>query len=909
MDLELLQKTLGQSGGTDIFQLDSDGVFILHSGKVLPYFLEHDNAIVGASFFDMFADANGAVAAIKQALRGETVFTNDWYKGHCYEIKVYPLRNANDKIDGVIGLASDVTKWLAQYKTDDQIFLESIIDSMQDGLMVVDRDLNVVQTNKIIRKWLPELVPQKFTCYKSLVGISAPCSFCPCLKSFKTGEKYTHVYHNPNYDRWYELTSHPIFDPKTSEVVLVIECVRDITEQVRYEHSLEIMQKALDYISVPMCRVSEDGHYVYVNGSMVKAFGYESDTEMIGMPVWRTSATHKQEQWDGFWKKLLKLKSIKFQSAIARRDSTTFLAEIYCDVIEQDDKQYMAACIQDMSEQVQRIEAEQASLAKSRFLAHMSHEIRTPLNGVIGITDLLSTTTLSPKQAEYVDIARVSARHLHSLINDILDFSKIEAGKLEIECVEFNLPEIVESVLGILAPRIINSELELGVLFLTNGPRNVLGDPNRLRQILVNLLNNSVKFTEHGGVTLAVSVDGWKKEDDCDYCIIRFEVTDSGIGIPEDRMNRLFGSFSQVDSSQARKYGGTGLGLAISKELVNLMGGEIGVRSEANVGSTFWFTIPFKYNPQPSTFVSVFTQAELKMSNVPIFVLCENAALRGLLQKQLEAWGAIVAATDDVSEALRIMNDAAAKGQPYRIMIVDYRANSNDEMNFVRTVKGDSTLSSTASLLLIPFYELQKKDQQLLSDKTVDKFFAKPVYGLFLLYAISDLLQGRNKQGSMSGVSDDWMREWEQNNSFQKALESFDNEGAARNSEEDDGTPLIMVAEDNKVNQIVAGEILKQAGIRYEMVENGIEACEAVKKKRFALILMDCQMPKMDGFQATKIIRKMEGADKIPIIALTAHSTKEHEEQCLESGMNAYCTKPFNAKQLVEMIKHWLAVE
>ncbi|MDR0521032.1 MAG: response regulator [Planctomycetaceae bacterium] len=399
--------------------------------------------------------------------------------------------------------------------------------------------------------------------------------------------------------------------------------------------------------------------------------------------------------------------------------------------------------LQDITEQTKRINAEQATLAKSAFLAHMSHEIRTPLNGIIGFSDLLLNTELSLQQQEYVALLRASGDYLLSIINDILDFSKIEAGKLDIEKTDFNLPQLLRTVIEMMKPKANEKCLKLECFVADEfSEMFLIGDPVRIRQVLLNFVNNAVKFTGIGGVTVRVEKREDPKNEHGGDAVL-FSVQDSGIGISEEGKKKLFSSFSQAEAGTTRKYGGTGLGLAISKQLVTLMGGAIGVESTENAGSTFWFTIPFIPSVNP---------------------------VAGEVPAELTS-----------------------------LIVADFRP---------------------------------------------EKF-----------------------------------------------------------------APL-LVAEDNRVNQIVIGEILKLSGFQYDIVGNGKLAVEAVMNKKYSLVLMDCQMPEMDGYTATGQIREWEQhhppVKRLPIIALTANATKQDEEHCLISGMNAFCSKPVNAEQLIKTVKKWL---
>ncbi len=733
-----------------------------------------------------------------------------------------------------------------------------------------------------------------------------------CLDAAAAGHSGVyHIFAPLFHDAPYQETI--VFQARENQIGVLFN---DETARVRFEESLRTMRMVIDHISEPVLWISPEGLVEYANQSAVALLGFVAPETPLGEPFWNFDTGLSPHGWHDFYGNIAQSKTIRFETTIRRKDDSSLLVQVVADLLEREGKQFVAVCIHDLSEQTRRIEAEQASIAKTKFLAHMSHEIRTPLNGVIGMSDLLLGTELAPKQREYAELARASGRYLLSLINDILDFSKIEAGKLEIEHVEFDLPELAESALGVLAARAMDNNLELCCLFRTDVPRRVIGDSGRIRQVLINLLGNAVKFTKHGGVRLTISVQECHAQDSPSGGLVRFEVTDSGIGIPEERRRNLFGSFSQLDSSWARKYGGTGLGLAISKELVTLMGGRIGVESEAGIGSTFWFTVPLRYGKNETT--GVFRHGNHELANQLAVVVDENDVLRGVLLSQLAAWGMNVSAFTSREETLAAMQDAADRGHPYRIAVIDHKLQDGDGAELVDRIKCDENLQTTPIILLTPLSE-EIRDSAELTEK-VDRFVGKPLFGSELFNAILDVLTGNTgKPIQNEARRAKWRQQWKESQSLEKALAGFSGEipESAEDDKEagDNVTPTILVAEDNKVNQIVVSEILSQAGYRFEIAGNGRLACEAVVRKPFSLILMDCQMPEMDGFQATRAIRGMEaGAEpekpahrgRIPIIALTANATRDDQEQCLNAGMDAYCSKPINAERLREVLREWL---
>ncbi|MDR1483522.1 MAG: response regulator [Planctomycetaceae bacterium] len=750
-----------------------------------------------------------------------------------------------------------------------------------------------------------------------------------------------------------------IFPSGTNQVGMLIY---DETAQVLSERSLQTIRVVIDHISVPAIWISMSGLITYANEAAVGFLGFELPETPVGERIGDFDLRVSDEgEWQEFLASLARERMLRTETNIRRRDGQMIPVQVIVDLIEQNGEQFFAVCFHDLSEQTKRIEAEQASIAKSRFLAHMSHEIRTPLNGVIGMSDLLLETELAPKQREYVELARASGKFLLSLINDILDFSKIEAGKLEIEHIEFDLPQVIESVVGILASRALSSNLEVCGLFLTDVPRRVVGDVGRVRQILVNLMGNAVKFTHCGGVKLSVATEYCERRGDGDYCIFRFGVTDSGIGIPNELMGRLFNSFSQVDSSLARRYGGTGLGLAISKELVNLMGGEIGVDSVEGKGSTFWFRLPLRCNEiVDDSVVGIFERGASNLAGLKVAVVADNHVLREVLNDQLQSWMMQVTTFNYEQDVFSAICESAKDGNPFRVVILDGTLSSNAgnktetvsvlenlsvSTKLSRRIKSDVLLSGISVVMLRP---LAETDSELIASKAgdmVDKYVSKPIFGSAIFNALLSVVTGVDNAEEEIRYADtrkEWIQEWKDTLSIRNALDSFslesrggknisggntdaagdkniasseggeDGEDEGEGGAGESGVPVILIAEDNRVNQIVVGEILSQAGYSYEIVDNGRLAYEAISRRCFDLVLMDCQMPEMDGFQATRLIRSMEANNvemqakhfgRIPIIALTANATAGDQELCIEAGMDAYCSKPINAVKLIDLIK------
>jgi Amt family ammonium transporter len=649
-------------------------------------------------------------------------------------------------------------------------------------------------------------------------------------------------------------------------------------------------------------QTTAEGRYLSANPALAAIYGYASPQELSDSVTDIARQLYVEPGRRDLFKRLIGQQGTvsSFESQIFRKDgSICWISEnaravhdsrgsflYYEGTIEDITQRKRAEAEENRAKQdaeAARAAAEAASTAKSDFLANMSHEIRTPLNGVTGMVELLLNTPLSAQQTRYAQLINSSSAALLSQINQILDFSKIEAGKLELEYADFDLNFTVEEVMGVLAQKASAKGLELASQIDPSVPTHVRGDADRLRQVLMNLVNNGIKFTPRGDVVVRVSTVAPDQtsgaEPASDEIKVRFSVSDTGVGIPADRLDRLFKSFSQVDASVTRQYGGTGLGLAICKQLVGLMGGEIGVESSPGNGSTFWFTVRLGRRDEPR-------QVPFSLRGRRVLTVDDNLTQCQVLQEQLCAWGIEAQSATSGAAALDLLKEAAARGLPFEAAIIDLNMPEMNGLELAGAIRSQGP-ARELPLVLMSGVEAPVEGPQVAAAGFL-RSMIKPIRQSHLFDAMMSALVHRRLETPAG------------------------KQGAPTKAQPKPAkTARILLAEDMEVNQFVATEILARDGYACDIVCTGREAVAAISRKRYDLVLMDCQMPEMSGFEAAAAIRTLEreqgsSRPRVPIIALTANAVKGDRERCLAAGMDDYLTKPLNPSKLISTIESYL---
>ncbi|TCJ14653.1 PAS domain S-box protein [Parasulfuritortus cantonensis] len=663
---------------------------------------------------------------------------------------------------------------------------------------------------------------------------------------------------------------------------------RDITEEAKIRTRLQLVETAIQNadqgVVITDAELSGEGPRIeYANLGFSRLTGHPAEA-VLGMPLRRLEgATAEQSLMPRVMETVLTGQGFNADVVNRRADGSPVELEwrIAPVRVAGEGISHLIALLSDIGQRKQaeseirraRDQALEASRLKSEFLATMSHEIRTPMNGIIGMTDLLMDTPLTPEQKDFASVVKDSAGALLTIINDILDFSKIEAGKIQIEATEFSLVNVVEGVAELLAEKARAKGLAMMTFIDPELPEQVVGDPTRLRQVLTNLIGNAVKFTERGEVVVRVTVAHGGR--------VRFEVRDTGIGIAPEVRERLFQSFTQADSSTTRRYGGTGLGLAISKSLVELMGGGMELASTPGLGSTFAFALPLG---DGSVAADALEQAA-GLAGRRLLVVDDQSFSREIVQRYCQAWGMAVTLADTGAGALSALREAQREGRPFDLAIIEMLLPDMDGPAVARAIRADAGL---AGLKLVLLTERDRRQGQDLALKVgFDASLSKPVRQSLLLDAVADAIAGA-ASALLAAATEPVGRD-----EYQSALRE---------------NRLVLLAEDNPTNQKVAQLILRKLGYACHIVDNGQAVLDTVATLPYALVLMDCQMPVMDGFEATRKLRRIEreqGLARMPVIALTANAMQGDRESCLAAGMDDYVSKPVSGEKLRAVLERW----
>lgn len=768
--------------------------------------------------------------------------------------------------------------------TQERNLLRTLIDSLPDLIYVKDRDSRYILSNAAHAAFLGFARPEQ------VVGQSV-CDLFPAeqARQFRADDERVMQSGQSLLNReeqvvdrvsgklmWNLTTKVPLRDA-SGQVVGLLGIARNITARKQMEEELERRKQFFEslFVNNPVAIVTLDpAHWITgCNPAFEALFGYTMD-EVIGRDLDELVVPHEDyEQASTYTSTVMNGETIHSTGKRRRKDGSLVDVEIFGVPVFVGGQQIGAlGMYHDITELVRaREQAEAADRAKSAFLAAMSHEIRTPLNGVIGMTSLLLDTPLTPQQRQFVETIRFSGENLLAVINDILDFSKIEAGRMELESTDFDVRQLVENIGALFAERAYQRGLELIVSIDPAVPTALRGDPFRLGQVLSNLVSNAIKFTERGEVALSVrclAVNATR-------AVLQFSVKDTGIGISPEQQARLFKPFSQADLSTTRKYGGTGLGLAISRRLVELMDGCITVTSQLGEGSTFEFKVSLPIGSAEALQQS-FVAASLQ--GVRVLIVDDNATNRMVLHHQVIAWGMLPQSAASAGEALDKLR-AAVTQQPFQVALLDMEMPEMDGLALTRAIRADPMVRDITLVLLSSVGRLGGNvDARALG---LDGVLVKPVRQSELYNCLITVLE-RTAPTLSSAV-------------------------IPRASQEEGKGIRVLVAEDNVVNQQVAVLMLQARGYQVDVVNNGKEALDALARAAYDVVLMDCQMPEMDGFEATAQIRAREGPRRhTPIIALTAHALRGEREKCIAAGMDDYLAKPLTPDALYSTLRRWL---
>ena len=816
---------------------------------------------------------------------------------------ITPIKDNNNNISNYLCHEEDITQ-----QRNEQEKVKALLESSPEAMVIVNAEREIIMVNEqaeklfgynrdeLIHEKIEKIIPEEYRAnhpekFKSYLDQ-------PYLRQMNA--KLELKGQNKNEEVFpAEVSLSPVY---VDDEVIIASTIRDISRQIAHEQDLkdaheladrekEKYEGILDSSPEAMIIVDQNGTIRLVNSQTERLFLFSRE-ELIGEQIevlipHRYRKTHPQKFQNFITAPIIRPMGANLELYGMKKDETEFSIEVSLSPIQLEHDFLIASTVRDISERLKfenelktaKELAEEATKAKADFLANMSHEIRTPMNAIIGMSHLALKTDLNPKQKNYIEKVYRSGSSLLGIINDILDFSKIEAGKLNIERIHFSLHDVIDDFTNMIGLKVEERGLELLINIEPNVPNELIGDPLRLGQILTNLGNNAVKFTEKGNVVLKIEQLETSKSN---ISQLKFSLVDSGIGMNQEQQNKLFKSFSQADTSTTRKYGGTGLGLAICKTLVELMDGKISVTSKEGVGSTFTFTANFEINKNTSNKVRIMPQ---NLSQLHILVVDDNKTAIEIQTEIVKSLGFNVDSAFNGEDALTKIKNAIKKKEPYNLILMDWKMPGMDGIETCEEIAKLQTNESLPTMMMVTAYSKEDLNSQLnKSNAKIDAVLTKPI--------------------SASTVFNTIMKTYG---------ESLDETQTEEIIEETSLTILnkvqglnILLVEDNEINQELAIELLEEAGIKVTLAENGQQAIDTLLTNDFDGILMDVQMPVMDGYEATKRIRSIERYQNLPIIAMTANIMKDDLVKADEAGMDAHIGKPLNVDEMFEKISHYM---
>ncbi len=807
-----------------------------------------------------------------------------------------------------VGVVRDITSQKlaeAQLHETHQKY-ESMVENLGVGVSLISPKMEILELNKTMRDWFPHVdLKDRPTCYEAFnqPPRDEVCEYCPTVKALKDGQVHEAITDTLAGEEvlHYRIVSTPILDD-TGRIEAAIEMVQDVTEARRAEEQTLLFRRLIDASTDGVFLIdAPTAAFVDANEEACRSLGYSRD-ELLSITLHDVVADMPEGfHWEGLVEHLRTHRGMTVNGSHVRKDRSSFPVEVSITVVGTNGTETIVAVARDVTERKEaedelraanaRLEAQSihsaqlaeaaqaANQAKSEFLARMSHEIRTPMNGVIGMTEILMDLNLTQAQKDCAETIRHSGDALLSIINDLLDFSKAEAGKLDLEVMDFDLRTTLEDLSDLLAVRAHQKGLEFLNLIDPAVPALVRGDPGRLRQILTNLIGNAVKFTDQGTVQVKTSVD----DDEEDRVTLRFTVIDQGIGVPEDRRDRLFTPFEQADGSLTRRFGGTGLGLSIAKQLVDLMQGDIGFESHQGEGSEFWFTAVLEKQARAGGRLSGDLQ---KLEGKRVLVVDDNRINRIFVCQLLRSWGCREAEATDGESALSKLKQAKEVNDAFDLAILDMQMPGMDGETLQRKIATDPALDGGPPLVMLTSLGI-RGDAARLASSGFAAYLTKPIRKTHLFDALVAVINRPDPEAV---------------DQEQPIITRYNA------AEERKARSRILLVEDNVTNQKVAIMMLDRLGYPVKTAGDGREAIEKLTDSDFSVVLLDLQMPVMDGFETIKVIRD-EGSPvrdhNIPVIAMTAHALKADEDRCREAGMDGYISKPVRIQILEDLLKKW----